>query len=132
MRSEISTVLRDHGISVTPQRLEIATIMLETEHHLSAEQVLVRLRAADTTVSKATVYNTLGLFAECGLVREVIVDSTKVFYDSNTAEHHHFYNIDDGTLVDFPSEVKVLAQLPPAPDGTKTDRVDIVIRVRNE
>ena len=128
----MSTLLRAHGISVTPQRLEIATIMLETEHHLSAEQVLVRLRAADTTVSKATVYNTLGLFAERGLVREVTVDSTKVFYDSNTTEHHHFYNMDDGTLADFPSDVKVLDQLPHAPEGTKTDRVDIVIRVRSE
>ena len=131
-REEIGTVLCAHGISVTPQRLEIAAIMLETERHLSADQVLLRLAAAETTVSKATVYNTLGLFAACGLVREVTVDSTKVFYDSNTSEHNHFYNVDDGTLVDFPSDVAVLNQLPPAPEGTKMDRVDIVIRVHNE
>lgn len=106
--------------------------MLEAEHHLSADQVRLRLADAETAVSKATVYNTLGLFAERGLVREVIVDATRVFYDSNTTEHHHFYNMDDGTLADFPSDTTVIDRLPAAPAGTETDRVDIVIRVRNK
>jgi Fur family transcriptional regulator, iron response regulator len=131
-RDEIIEVLQAHGISATPQRIEIATIMLEADHHLSADQVLLRLADIEAAVSKATVYNTLGLFAERGLVREVTVDTTKVFYDSNITEHHHFYNVDDGTLADFPADAAVIDQLPAAPAGTETDRVDIVIRVHNE
>ena len=130
-RDKLIEILQARGISATPQRVEIAAIMLEAEHHLSADQVLVRLADIEAAVSKATVYNTLGLFAERGLVREVIVDATKVFYDSNTSEHHHFYNMDDGTLADFPSDTTVIDQLPSAPTGTEIDRVDIVIRVHN-
>ena len=130
-RDKLIEILHTRGISATPQRVEIAAIMLEAEHHLSADQMLVRLADIEAAVSKATVYNTLGLFAERGLVREVIVDATKVFYDSNTTEHHHFYNMDDGTLADFPSDTNVIDQLPSAATGTEIDRVDIVIRVHN-
>ena len=129
-RDDIAATLQDCGISPTSQRVEIAAILLERTQHLSADQVLARLMMSDAPVSKATVYNTLGLFAERGLIREVIVDSTKVFYDSNTQPHHHFFNMDDGTLTDFPSDAVVIDQLPPVPAGTRTDSVDVVIRVR--
>ncbi len=131
-RDLIAEVLHIRGISATPQRVEIAAIMLEAKQHLSADQVLTRLADAEAAVSKATVYNTLGLFTERGLVRAVAVDSKKVFYDSNTTEHHHFYNVDDGTLTDFPSDAVVIDQLPTAPAGTQTESIDVVIRVRNK
>lgn len=131
-REDIPATLLRFGISPTPQRVEVAALLLERTQHLSADQVLVRLSGSDASVSKATVYNTLGLFAERGLVREVMVDATKVFYDSNTSAHHHFFNIDDGTLLDVPSGAVVIDQLPAAPAGTCTDSVDIVIRVRNQ
>lgn len=131
-RGDLAGLLRGHGISATPQRIEIAAVMLETKQHLSAEQVLARLARGRAAASKATVYNTLGLFAERGLVREVIVDATRVFYDSNTAEHHHFYNVDDGTLTDMPPGAVAIGELPEAPPGTRTDSVDIVVRVRND
>ncbi|MCC6707606.1 MAG: transcriptional repressor [Gammaproteobacteria bacterium] len=131
-REDIPATLMRFGISPTPQRVEVAALLLERTQHLSADQVLARLSGSDASVSKATVYNTLGLFAERGLVREVMVDATKVFYDSNTSAHHHFFNIDDGTLLDVPSGAVVIDQLPAAPAGTCTDSVDIVIRVRNQ
>ena len=62
--------------------------------------------------SLATVYNTLGLFASKGLIREVIVDPSKVFYDSNTKPHHHFFNVDTGLLRDFDSDAVQIEQLP--------------------
>lgn len=130
-RRDIPRLLAAHGISPTAQRVQVAALMLERTQHLSADQVLARLLEADAQVSKATVYNTLGLFAARGLVREVIVDATKVFYDSNTGAHHHFYNVDDGTLTDFPAADLVMAQLPEAPAGTATEAVDVVVRVRN-
>lgn len=130
-RDDIAAVLQRAHISPTPQRIEIAAILLERTQHLSVEQVLARVRAADTAVSKATVYNTLGLFAERGLVREVMVDATRVFYDSNTTAHYHFYNVDDGVLTDFPATAAMIDDLPAPPTGTTTDSVDVVIRVRN-
>ena len=131
-RDDIASVLHAAAITVTPQRVEIAAIVLERYQHLSADQVVTRLNAADASVSKATVYNTLGLFAERGLVREVRLDATRVFYDSNTTPHFHFYNVDDGVLTDFVSDDMLFGRLPAPPDGTSTDSVDVVIRVRNK
>lgn len=130
-RADVARLLTAAGIQLTPQRVEIAAILLEREQHLSAEQVLERVRTANVAVSKATVYNTLGLFAERGLVREVVVDPSRIFYDSNCSAHHHFFNVDDGELTDFPLESAVISALPEAPAGTTEEGVDIVIRVRN-
>ena len=131
-KDAIPNILQNHGIQSTAQRVEIAAIVLAEKHHLSADQVLKRVNDGSKAVSKATVYNTLGLFAERGLVRQVIVDSTKVFYDSNTASHYHFYNVDDGTLTDLEANELAIAKLPPLPPGTVAEDVDIVIRVRNK
>ena len=130
--SEVIGRLREHGITPTQQRVEIAQILFARPQHLSAEQVLAVVNGVgDTTVSKATVYNTLGLFARKGLVREVIVDPSKVFYDSNTSEHHHFYNVDSGTLTDIDADQLNIASLPALPEGTMADGVDVIIRVRD-
>lgn len=131
-RDVIPAVLSAAGITPTVQRIEIAALLLGGAQHLCADQVIARLSAAAVPVSKATVYNTLGLFAERGLLREVMVDATRVFYDSNTAPHHHFYNVDDGELTDFPSAELMISHLPAPPPGTATDSVDVVIRIRNK
>ncbi len=131
-RDAIPALLSAAGITPTLQRVEIAALLFGGAQHLCADQVIARLSAADVSVSKATVYNTLGLFAERGLLREVMVDATRVFYDSNTAPHHHFYNVDDGVLTDFPSADLMISHLPAPPPGTSTDTVDVVIRVRNK
>ena len=130
-RDRIPAVLRTAGITATPQRIEIAAVLMERPQHLSAEQVLTRLQSDDSAVSKATVYNTLKLFAERGLVREVMVDATRVFFDSNTGPHHHFYNVDDGELMDFEVGSHDFGDLPTPPEGTEAVSVDLVIRVRN-
>jgi Fur family iron response transcriptional regulator len=108
--------------------LLLAEIMLDKNQHLSADQVMALARSRGRVVSKATVYNTLGLFARLGLVREVIVDPQRIFYDSNTRTHHHIYNEEDGSLAD----VKGLRidGLPDLPAGTTIYGVDVIIRVR--
>jgi Fur family transcriptional regulator, iron response regulator len=129
-RNQVIDRLKAAGVTPTQQRVEIAQILFRQPQHLSAEQVLSEVNVNSAMVSKATVYNTLGLFAEKGLVREVIVDPTKVFYDSNISNHHHFYNVDTGNLTDIdPASVKV-ETLPPLPDGTVADGVDVIIRLR--
>lgn len=127
----IPGLLQKHGIAPTAQRVEIAATLLCERQHLSANQVLKRLTEHSVSVSKATVYNTLGLFAERSLVRQVIVDPAKVFYDSNTEPHHHVYNVDEGTLIDVDTSNMHLEQIPHPPSGTFVETVDIVIRIRN-
>jgi Fur family iron response transcriptional regulator len=81
-------------------------------------------------ISKATVYNTLNLFREKGLLRTVDVDPTRQFYDSSTTAHHHFYNVDTGELTDIPPDSVVLHVATALPPGTEQAGVDVVVRVR--
>ena len=129
-RVDVIARLKQAGVTPTQQRVEIAQILFAKPQHLSAEQVLAIVNSESSLVSKATVYNTLGLFASKGLLSEVIVDPTKVFYDSNTSSHHHFYNVDSGELIDVDSEAVNLSNLPPLPEGTEAEAVDVIIRVR--
>jgi Fur family iron response transcriptional regulator len=128
---DIAGLLKSHGVMPTQQRMIIARIMFNRDQHLSADQVMKQVNEGRGHVSKATVYNTLGLFARKGLVREVIVDPSRVFYDSNTSEHHHFYNIDSGELIDIDSRSMAVDSLASLPSGTVLEDVDVIIRVRN-
>jgi Fur family iron response transcriptional regulator len=130
-RDNIGNVLRAHGINPTHQRIEIAYALFSRGEHLSADQLLAIVNDRHSETSKATVYNTLNLFLEKKLVREVIVDPNKVFYDPNTAPHHHFYNVDTGELTDIDAGPITLSGLPPLPEGMVTEGVDIIVRVRS-
>ena len=129
---DMAGMLKEYGILPTQQRLMIARVLFARHQHLSADQIMNRVNEGRDHVSKATVYNTLGLFARNGLIREVIVDPTRVFYDPNTSNHHHFFNIDTGELTDIESEHLQLSELPDLPEGTVAAGVDVVIRIRRE
>jgi len=128
---DIIQQLNSHGISPTHQRVEIAQVLFSKAQHVSAEQVLTLVNKGKTVSSKATIYNTLGLFARKGLLREVIIDPNKVFYDTNTTAHYHFYNEDTGTLEDIDTNSLNISKLPEPPDGTRTETVDVIIRLKN-
>ena len=130
LKPKIIQILRDHRISPTIQRMEIAQILLSKKQHLSADQVLDIVNRDRTKVSKATIYNTLGLFARKGLVKELIIDPNKVFYDSNVSEHHHFFNVETGELMDIETDCLALSEIPNLPQGTVATGVDVVIRVK--
>lgn len=130
--TDFDALMREHGILPTQQRLEIAQILLTRPQHMSADQVLALANRQGASVSKATVYNTLKLFAAKGLVREVIVDPTKVFYDSTTAPHYHIYNVDTGMLMDVDSAKVAVGGLPDLPNGTVAEGIDVIVRVRNK
>lgn len=131
-RAEVIAFLKQRAIAPTLQRVEIAQVLFARPQHLSADQVLAQVNEDGPRVSKATVYNTLGLFAKKGLIREVIVDPTRVFYDTNTSAHHHFYNVDTGTLADIDASAVTISELPCLPDGTVAEGVDVIIRVRRQ
>jgi len=122
--------LRQYGISPTHQRIQIAAVLFEKPQHLSADQILERVNAQHAEVSKATVYNTLKLFCESGMLREVIVDPKRVFYDPTMTPHHHIYNVDTGDITDVPTDGIAVSGLPALPAGTVSAGVDIVVRVR--
>ncbi len=128
---DIRDILENHGIAATPQRMEVAAVLLDRPQHLSADQIIDRLRAAGSKVSKATVYNSLKLFGEKGVVKELTVDPERRFYDSTTHAHHHFYNVDTGELADIPDEYVRFAQLPDLPAGTESESVEVLIKVRS-
>ena len=129
-RDALVEMLRRHDINPTHQRIEIAHALFARGEHLSADQVLAIVNDRHSETSKATVYNTLNLFLEKKLIREVIVDPNKVFYDPNTEPHHHLYNIDTGELTDVDASRIEISGLPQLPDGMVTDGVDIIVRVR--
>jgi Fur family iron response transcriptional regulator len=130
-RDNLAEVLRRHGINPTHQRIEIAYALFARGEHLSADQLLAIVNNRHSETSKATVYNTLNLFLEKKLIREVIVDPHKVFYDPNTDAHHHIYNLDTGELTDIDAAEIEVSGLPQLPDGMVTDGVDIIVRVRS-
>ena len=108
----------------------VGLVMLARPQHLSADQVIAATRAMGSRVSKATVYNTLNLFCERGLVRTVEVDPTRQYYDSSIRAHHHIYNVDTGELTDIPLDAVTLNVNTELPEGTEQMGVDVVIRVR--
>ncbi len=130
-RTDILSLFDAHGILATPQRIEVAEVVLARPQHLSAEQIIERLRAAGSKVSKATVYNTLNLFGERGIVKELMVDPVRKFYDSTTHPHHHFYNVDTGELSDIAHGDVAIDRLPALPAGTRAESVEVLIRVRD-
>jgi Fur family iron response transcriptional regulator len=128
--SECERKLSDCGIRPTGQRVRIAALLLSAPQHLSAEQILDSLRGAGARVSKATVYNTLNLFAERGLIRQLSVDGSRAWFDSNVDAHYHFHDTASGALIDVPIPDVEFSRLPLPPPGTEVAGIDIVIRLR--
>ena len=131
-RKRIQAMLAEHEIQVTAQRILIAELLFGRDQHVTAEQVLQALADEGTVVSKATVYNTLNLFAQKGLLKSLQIDPQRGLFDSNTAPHHHFHVEDTGELIDVPPGTVEFSRLPPLPPGTEAVGVDVVIRVRRQ
>jgi len=130
--SQCGRRLSDCGIRPTGQRVRIAVLLLAAPQHLSAEQILDSLRAAGARVSKATVYNTLNLFAERGLIRQLSLDGSRAWFDSNVDAHYHFHDTTSGALIDVPVPDVEFSRLPPPPPGTEVAGIDLVIRLRRK
>jgi Fur family iron response transcriptional regulator len=124
--------LSDWGIRPTAQRVRIASVLLAAPQHLSAEQILANLRSSGARVSKATVYNTLNLFASRGLIRQLSVDGSRAWFDSNVDPHYHFHDLASGALIDVPVPEVEFSRLPPPPPGTEVAGIDLVIRLRKK
>ncbi|MGQ0428956.1 MAG: Fur family transcriptional regulator [Gammaproteobacteria bacterium] len=129
-RKRIPAILTEHGIQPARQRMRVAELLLSHEQHLTAEQVIQALGRDGAHVSRATVYKTLNLFAEKGLLKALTVDRERGLFDSNTAPHHHFHVEGSGELIDAPPGAIEFSRLPALPPGTEKVAVEVVIRVR--
>jgi len=129
--SQATARLRQAGLRPTRQRVELAGLLFsDHDRHVTAESLHDEVTAAGVKVSLATVYNTLHQFTEAGLLRQVIVDAARSYFDTNTGDHQHFFLEDEGMLVDIPGETIAVSGVPVPPHGTSVDRVDVVVRVR--
>ncbi|MGA7949836.1 MAG: transcriptional repressor [Thiobacillaceae bacterium] len=131
-RDNMAQLLRSHDINPTHQRIEIAYALFSKQEHLSADQVMTTVNDRYAETSKATVYNTLNLFLEKGLIREVIVDPSKVFYDPNTRPHYHLFQLDSGRLTDIDARSVTIQGLPPLPEDMETEGIDLIVRIRRK
>ena len=128
--SQVLERLRASGLRPTRQRLALAKLLFDKgDRHITAEMLHAEAMNANIRVSLATVYNTLHQFTAAKLLREIVVDSSRSYFDTNTDPHHHFYFEDSGRLADIPGEQVVVSQLPSPPSGTTIESVEVVIRV---
>ena len=124
-------MLKSAGLRPTRQRLALGELMFSKGHrHLSAEVLHEEAITNRVPVALATVYNTLHQFTEAGLLREIAVDGTKTYFDTNVDDHHHFFDETSGDVTDIPSETFELSRVPEAPEGMEITRVDVVVRIR--
>ena len=127
----LTAVLRMAGLRPTRQRVALAELLLGGPHrNVSAEQLHLEAQDARVNVSLATVYNTLHQFQEAGLLREVAVDASRSYFDTDTSDHHHFYIEDEQRVIDIPPNSIVLQGLPEAPRGMMVTHVDVIVRVK--
>lgn len=127
----MAALLRRHGLRPTRQRLALGRLLFEAGHrHLSAEVLHDEAKQAGIQVSLATIYNTLHQFTGAGLLREIVAEPTRAFFDTNTTPHHHYYFEDSGRLADIPEGVIPPIDPPPAPQGCEVTQVEVVVRVR--
>jgi Fur family transcriptional regulator, iron response regulator len=125
--------LRSAGLRPTRQRMALARLLFETsDRHVTAEQLHGEATAASIPVSLATVYNALHQFTAGGLLREVVVEPGRSYFDTNIDDHHHFFCESTGMLQDIPGAAVMVGQLPLPPAGTEISRVDVIIRVRRQ
>ena len=123
-------LIRSAGLCPTRQRIALAKILFQGEdRHVTAEKLYNEALSGRMKISLATVYNTLRQFTEAGMLREISVDATRSYFDTNTNKHHHFYFEKDGKLGDIPDGMISIDKLPEAPDGTKIKSIDVVVTI---
>ena len=131
LAAQTTARLRQSGLRPTRQRVELAGLLFDDcDRHVTAESLHDEVTKAGVKVSLATVYNTLHQFTEAGLLRQVIVDAARSYFDTNTGDHQHFFLEDEGVLIDIPGESISVSGVPEAPAGLAVDRVDVVVRVK--
>jgi Fur family iron response transcriptional regulator len=131
--NQITDRIRDAGLRPTRQRLALARLLFaKGDRHLSAEDLHSEAQAAHVSVSLATVYNTLKQFKMAGLLREIAIEGERSYFDTNTSNHFHFFDVKCGTLMDIDGDGVTVTGMPAIPAGKEVDRVDVIVRLRDK
>ena len=129
----VKAMLRDAGLRPTRQRIALGTLLFgKGDRHVTAEMLYEEANAAKLPVSLATVYNALHQFTDLGLLRQVAVDGSKSYFDTNASLHHHFFVEGENALLDIPDSEVVVGQPPTPPEGYEIARIDVVVRLRRK
>jgi Fur family iron response transcriptional regulator len=130
---DVRAMLRRVGLRPTRQRMELGWMLFSKgDRHLTAEMLFEEANKARVLVSLATVYNTLNQFTDVGLLRQVAVDGSKTYFDTNVSDHHHFFLEGENELIDIPSANVTIGSVPPALDGYEIANVEVVVRLRRK
>src|SRR3954463_7562355 len=129
--SDLKDKLRRVGLRPTRQRVSLGWLLFgKGNRHITAEVLYEEAMRARVPVSLATVYNTLHQFTEVGLLRQLAVDGSKAYFDTNPTEHHHFFVEGEDVLMDMPDDAVTVTELPKPPDGMEIAGVEVIVRVR--
>jgi Fur family transcriptional regulator, iron response regulator len=130
---DVRTMLRENGLRPTRQRLALGFILFgKGDRHVTAEMLYEEACKARVPVSLATIYNTLHQFTDAGLLRQVTVDGSRTFFDTNVSQHHHFFVADENNLLDIPHSEVIVGRTPLPPEGYEIERIDVVVRLRRK
>jgi Fur family iron response transcriptional regulator len=130
---DVKSMLRDVGLRPTRQRMALGWILFgKGDRHITAEMLYEEATKAKVPVSLATVYNTLHQFTDVGLLRQVAVDGSKTYFDTNVSQHHHFFIEGENDLLDIPNTDVVVGKTPVPPEGYEVARIDVVVRLRRK
>jgi Fur family iron response transcriptional regulator len=130
---DVKALLREVGLRPTRQRMALGWILFgKGGRHLTAEMLYEEATRAKVPVSLATIYNTLNQFTDVGLLRQVAVDGSKTYFDTNVSAHHHFFLEGDNALLDIPGDDMVIGKAPTPPEGYEVARIDVVVRLRRK
>ncbi len=130
---DVKALLREVGLRPTRQRMALGWILFgKGDRHLTAEMLYEEATKVKVPVALATVYNTLHQFTDVGLLRQVAVDGSKTYFDTNVSAHHHFFLEDDNMLLDIPETDVVVGNAPTPPEGYEVARIDVVVRLRRK
>jgi len=128
---DVKSMLRSVGLRPTRQRMSLGWMLFaKGDRHVTAEMLYEEATKAKVPVSLATIYNTLHQFTEVGLLRQVAVDGSKAYFDTNASDHHHFFVEEANELVDIPGAEVTVGKMPTAPEGYEISRIDVVVRLR--
>ena len=129
----IETKLKKFGIKITKQRMEIASILFDGEFkHFSADDLYNLTEKKNLQISLATIYNTLKEFSNLGLIKEIIIDPNRIWYDTCVKNHYHFYNSATNKLIDIPEAQIKVSKLPSIPKGHKIEQMNVVIHLQRK
>jgi Fur family transcriptional regulator, iron response regulator len=132
MQPHYAQKLRSAGLRPTQQRVALATLLFgKGDRHICAEELHAEAEKARVPVSLATVYNTLNQFKSAGLLREIAIEGERSYFDTNTSNHFHFFDVEHGGLMDIEGDSVRVVGMPDVPEGKAIDRIDVIVRLRD-